>query len=96
MKEPVTFKFRLYTAGATQNSMQAIANLSALCQAYLPDRHQIEVVDVLRDPKRAWADGVFMTPMLVKLAPLPTRRIVGTLSDAQTVLQALRLEAVPA
>jgi circadian clock protein KaiB len=96
MKERVTFKFRLYTAGDTQNSMQAIANLGALCRVYLPDRHEIEVVNVLREPKRALADGVFMTPTLVKLAPLPTRKIIGTLSDAQIVLQALRLEAVPA
>ena len=95
MKECVTFKFRLYTAGDTQNSLQAIANLGALCRAHLPDRHEIEVVNVLREPKRALADGVFMTPTLVKLAPLPIRKIIGTLSDAQTVLQALRLEAVP-
>ena len=96
MKQCVTFKFRLYTAGDTQNSMQAIANLGALCRTYLPDRHEIEVVNVLREPKRALADGVYMTPMLVKLTPLPIRKIIGTLSDVQTVLQALRLEVSPA
>jgi circadian clock protein KaiB len=96
MKDSIPFKFRLYTAGDTQNSMQAIANLGALCRTYLPDRHQIEVVDVLREPKRAWADGVFMTPTLIKLTPLPTRKIIGTLCDAQAVLHALRLEAIPA
>jgi circadian clock protein KaiB len=96
MKEHVKLKFRLYTAGDTQNSMLAIANLGALCRAHLPDRHEIEVVNVLREPKRALADGVFMTPTLVKLTPLPSQRIIGTLSDAQTVLQALRLEAVTA
>ncbi len=96
MKERVRFKFRLYTAGDTQNSMQAIANLGALCRAHLPDQHEIEIVNVLREPKRALADGVFMTPTLVKLTPLPIRKIIGTLSDTQTVLQALRLEAVAA
>jgi circadian clock protein KaiB len=77
------FKFRLYVAGDTQNSAQAIANLTALCRAYLPDRHGIEVVDVFREPKRALADGILMTPTLVKFAPSPTRRIVGTLSQTQ-------------
>ena len=77
------FKFRLYVAGDAQNSAQAVANLTALCRAHLPDRHEIEVVDVFREPKRALADGIFMTPTLVKLAPSPVRRIVGTLSQTQ-------------
>ena len=93
MSRPATFKFRLYVAGDTQNSAQASANLTALCRAHLPERHEIEVVDVLRDPKRALTDGVFMTPTLVKLAPSPVRTIVGTLSQTEPVLQALGLGA---
>ncbi len=61
-----------------------------------PTRHEIEIVDVLRDPKRALADGVFMTPALLKLAPSPVRKIVGNLAQTQTVLLALGLEAVAA
>jgi circadian clock protein KaiB len=89
------FKFRLYVAGDTQNSAQAVANLTALCRARLPDRHHIEVVDVFREPKRALADGILMTPTLVKLSPSPVRRIVGTLSQTQPVLVALGLEILP-
>jgi circadian clock protein KaiB len=89
------FKFRLYVAGDAQNSAQAIANLTALCRAHLPDRHEIEIVDVIRDPNRALADRILMTPTLVKLAPSPARRIVGTLSQTQPVLQALGLETPP-
>lgn len=91
----VVFKFRLYIADHAQNSAQAITNLNALCRTYLPDCHQIEVVDVLREPKRALADGIFMTPTLVKLAPSPIRRIVGTLSQTLPVLHALGLEPLP-
>ena len=93
MKGPVMFKFRIYVAGDSLNSAQALSNLAALCRANLPDRHQIEVVDVFKDPKRALADGIFMTPTLIKLAPSPVRRIVGTLSQTQTVLLALGLES---
>jgi circadian clock protein KaiB len=92
----VIFKFRLYVAGAAQNSAQATANLTALCRAHLPGRHEIEIVDVFREPKRALADGILMTPTLVKLAPAPGRRIVGTLSQTQPVLQALGLETLAA
>jgi circadian clock protein KaiB len=91
-----TFKFRLYVAGDAQNSAQAIANLTAICRKHLPDRHHIEVTDVFREPKRAMADGVFLTPTLMKLAPTPTQRIVGTLSQTQLVLQALGLDPASA
>ncbi len=90
------FKFRLYVAGDALNSAQALANLTVLCRTHLPDRHEIEVVDVFRQPQRALAEGIFMTPTLVKLAPLPVRRIVGTLSQTQPVLQALGLSAIAA
>ena len=89
-------KFRLYVAGDAPNSAQAIANLTAICRTHLADRHQIEVVDVFLEPKRAQADGILMTPTLIKLTPAPTRRIVGTLSQLAPVLQALGLEALPA
>ena len=86
------FKFRLYVAGDALNSAQARANLFAICRENLPDRYEIEIVDVFREPKRALADGIFMTPTLIKLTPEPVRRIVGTLSQMPIVLQALGLE----
>lgn len=85
------FRFRLYVAGDAGNAAQALANLHAVCSRHLPGRHSIEVVDVRRDPGRALADGIFMTPALIKLAPLPACTIVGTLSDTATLLQALQL-----
>jgi circadian clock protein KaiB len=85
------FKFCLYVAGDAPNSTSAIANLTALCREHLADRHDIEIVNVFREPKRALADSIFMTPTLVKLAPSPAQRIVGTLSQRQPVLLALGL-----
>ena len=96
MTRRTKFKFRLYIAGDAQNSAHAVANLSALCRIHLLDRHDIEIVDVFREPRRALTDGIFMTPTLVKLAPSPApKKIVGTLSQTQPVLQALGLE-IPA
>ena len=87
----VPFKFRLYVAGDTQNSAHAVANLTALCRAELPDRHDIEIVNVFLEPKRALGDGIFMTPTLIKLMPSPIQRIVGTLSETPLLLHALGL-----
>ena len=54
----------------------------------------VAFVDVLREPKRALADGIFMTPTLLKLAsaPAPVQTIVGSLSQTEPLLQALGLE----
>ena len=96
MRRGAHFKFRLYVAGDTLNSAQAIANLTALCQDSLPDRHEIEVIDVFMEPKRALADNIMMTPTLIRIVPAPIRRIIGTLSQIQPVLQALGLETTAA
>ena len=93
MSRAAKFCLRLYVADGAQNSTLARANLTALCQAHLPVAPEIEVVDVLKQPERALADGVFMTPTLVKILPLPVKRVVGTLSQAQTVLHALGLDS---
>jgi circadian clock protein KaiB len=90
------YKFRLYTADGTQNSAQALANLTALCQSRLPGRYEIEVVDVFRDPERARADGIRMTPTLIKVSPAPTCRIIGSLSQTHNVLVALGMDVVAA
>ena len=85
------FCFRLFVAGDAANSAQAIANLAALCRVHLPSRHEIEIVDVFREPARALAEGVFLTPTLVRLTPRPIRKIVGTLSQTDVVLMSLGL-----
>jgi circadian clock protein KaiB len=88
------FKFRLYVAAEALNSVQAIANLSAFCREHLLGRHEIEIVDVFREPKRALADGIMMTPTLIKLEPVPVMRIIGTLSQPVTIAQALGLHSL--
>ena len=89
------FLFRLYVAGKTPNSVQAIANLQYICKEYLRDRHKIEVVDMLQEPLRALSEGILVTPTLKRLSPLPVRKILGDLSDRSAVLQMLGLEGSP-
>jgi circadian clock protein KaiB len=91
MDPQAAFRFKLFVAGNTTNSRQALGNLTALCRELLDGRHDIEVVDILKEPQEAFNEGIFMTPTLIKLAPLPPGRIVGTLTDARLVAQALGL-----
>ena len=83
---------RLYVAGQAPNSLEAQSNLTAILEKELGGRHyHLEVVDFLREPQRALRDGVIVTPTLVKIAPPPISRIIGTLRETLKVIHALGL-----
>jgi circadian clock protein KaiB len=87
----VSWTFKIYVAGAAPNSLRAIANLYAILRQYLPEKHSVEIIDVLEDPLVALRDGILVTPTLVRLNPLPVRKVLGSLDDRETVLAALGL-----
>ncbi|HXG70955.1 MAG TPA: circadian clock KaiB family protein [Gemmatimonadaceae bacterium] len=84
-----TLSLRLYVAGDAPNSSEAKANLTALLEARVRGRYQLEIVDFLCEPQRAFSDGVFVTPTLVRLRPPPIRKIIGTLREAPALASAL-------
>ncbi len=96
MKRRMKYSFRLFIAGDAPNSVQAFANLTEICKANLSDQYAIEVVDVFKEPERALAEAIFMTPTLIKITPDPVQRIVGTLGHTSVVMQALGLEILAA
>jgi circadian clock protein KaiB len=85
----VVVVLRLYIADSAPNSARAIANLAAICKEHLGDQFELEIIDVLEHPQRALADGIIVTPSLTKVSPSPLARIVGNLSDTNSVLHAL-------
>jgi circadian clock protein KaiB len=85
-------QLRLYVAGNAPNSLRAMANTKALCDEHFASRYELEIVDLMKDPLRALADGIIVTPTLLKLLPLPTQRVIGTLNDTSQVLLALASE----
>jgi circadian clock protein KaiB len=94
MSQLQTYKFRLYVADDTQNSARAKANLETFCAHHLFGRFEIELIDILNEPRRALADGVLMTPSLVKFSPEPVQKIVGALSDERFLVQILGLDLI--
>jgi circadian clock protein KaiB len=84
----------LYVTGATAGSLRAIANIKAICEQYLKDRYELEVVDVYRRPARLRTDQVVAVPTLIKKLPAPLRLLVGDLSRTEQVLQGLGLGAL--
>ena len=87
------YELRLFVTGATARSQHAIANITRLCEAELPGRYRLEVVDVYTNPEATRDLQIVATPTLVKVAPAPLRRIVGDLSNVARVMAGLGLVA---
>ena len=73
--------FRLYVAGATTRSRQALRRVYQLCEAELKDNYELEVIDVYQQPELARDNQIVATPTLVKEVPLPIRRFIGNLAN---------------
>jgi circadian clock protein KaiB len=84
-----TWQLRLYIAGQTPKSLEALANLRRICEEHLKGRYKIEVVDLTRNPKVAREHQIVAVPTLVRQLPPPLRKIIGTLADEERVLVGL-------
>ena len=93
MSRRILFTFRLHVAGQAQNSIQAMANLAALCRIHLPHHCEAEMVEVFHEPQRAPGDSVFLMPTLIKLLLILTKCVFNTLNNTGTALLNLRLES---
>ena len=80
---------RLYVAGQTRNSLAAFANLKKICEEHLAGKYQIEVIDLLENPKLAKGDQIIAIPTLVRKLPQPIKKIIGDLSNTERVLVGL-------
>jgi len=53
------------------------------------------VIDIYQQPELAAQAQVIAAPTLVKLLPLPIRRIIGDLSETERVLRGLNVAVLP-
>ena len=84
---------KLYVAGQTPKSVRALENLKAICEAHLKDSYEIEVIDLLKNPKLAKGDEIVALPTLVRQLPHPIRKIIGDLSNTERTLVGLQIKA---
>src|SRR5262252_6922755 len=89
VKASETYVLRLYVAGQTPRSLQALSNLKRICDEHLAGRYRVEVIDLLQKPQLAAGDQILAIPTLVRAIPKPARRIIGDLSNTERVLVGL-------
>ncbi len=85
------WQLRLYVAGQTPKCVTALGNLKKICETHLAGRYEIEVIDLLRNPKLAAGDQIIAIPTLVRKLPEPIKKIIGDLSNEVRVLVGLDL-----
>ena len=86
-----TYILKLYVAGNTPNSMRALKTLRNILETEFRGVYSLKVCDVLTTPQLADDDKISATPTLAKMLPPPVRRIIGDLSDRESVLIVLDL-----
>jgi circadian clock protein KaiB len=82
---------RLYVAGSGPRSIRAVQNTKRICERELAGRYDLEVIDIYKEPGRAFKDQIVAIPTLIKVAPGLLRRMVGDLSETALLRQQLDL-----
>jgi circadian clock protein KaiB len=85
------YSLRLYVTGMTARSSRAVQNLKLICDEYLKDRYDLEVIDIYQQPVLMKGDQIIAAPTLIRKLPLPVRRIIGDMSNLEHVLLGLDL-----
>ena len=85
------YVLRLFVAGMSPKSTQAIENIKRICEKYLAGRYQLEVIDVYQQPILAKDGQIVAAPTLIKELPPPLKKLVGSMSNTERVLVGLDL-----
>jgi circadian clock protein KaiB len=89
------YALRLFIAGSSPRSRRAVENLRRICSTHLEGRFDLEIVDIYQQPQLASESQVVAAPTLLRIEPLPLRRIIGDLSNEALVLRGLDVDAAP-
>ncbi|TWO72762.1 circadian clock protein KaiB [Caenimonas sedimenti] len=82
---------RLYLSSAAPLSSKAVVNTRAFCEQHLAGRYQLEILSIADNVDKAMQDQVLAAPTLVRVSPLPVRKFIGDMSNADRLLDGLGL-----
>ncbi len=88
-RPPDKYILRLFVAGATVRSHQALLRVSTLCETVLKGRVKLEVIDIYQQPGLARENQIIATPTLIVVLPRPVRRFIGNLTTIADIFSLL-------
>lgn len=90
---PAHYILKLYVAGQSPKSVNAIANIKRICEENLKGRYELDVIDLYQQPQLAQGEQIIALPTLTRRIPAPLRRIIGDMSNTERVLVGLDIQA---
>ena len=85
----IKMTFTLYISGDSLNSRQAVENVHRFGNDQLQGNYELVVIDLDRNPEEAFHRKIMATPLLIRESPEPVRKVIGSLSQVNEVMQAL-------
>ncbi len=89
--KPKKYVLHLYVVGLSPRSQKAIDNIKKICDGHLKGRYQLRIQDIYKNPIFAKNGQILGVPTLIKELPLPLRKFVGDMSDAEKLIVGLDL-----
>ena len=86
------FVLQLYVCGMSAKSMNAIDSITRLCDEFLHDRYNLEIIDIYKNPTVAAEQQIVFSPSLIKRSPLPQKTLVGNFLEVERVLKGLGIK----
>ena len=83
------YVLRLYVAGITPKSSEAIQNITRICEENLKGRYDLQIIDIYQQPTLAAGEQIIAAPTLIKKLPLPLRKFIGNLADTKKIIVGL-------
>jgi circadian clock protein KaiB len=80
---------RLFIIDNQPNSARAVINIKTICEKHLKERYELDIIDLYKQPTLALSEDIIAVPVLIKKFPLPEIRLIGDLSDIESVLEGL-------
>lgn len=81
--------FKLFISSTNPESLRMINRFDTVLKSMFDDQYSLNVIDVMDDPDLATMSDVYSTPTLVRLDPLPIKRITGDIRGHENTYRIL-------
>jgi len=88
------YVLRLYIAGMSPRSVEAIENIKRICEENMRGRYELDIIDIYQQPIFAREGQIVAAPTLIKELPPPISKMVGNMSERERVLLGLDLRSM--
>ncbi|HEY4789471.1 MAG TPA: circadian clock KaiB family protein [Bacteroidales bacterium] len=76
---------RLYIIEKSRGHLESVDKLNHLLNSKFDSCYTLEVIDILKNPEMTIKEGILASPTLIRVEPLPPKRIIGSLLNKDVV-----------